>query len=370
MPTRGPVPWRREAHTAAKHRVYDHYLRKWFPILLGGANAYRSATYVEGFSGPGIYEDSEEGSPIIAIRAFLETPRLAARNGPVRFIFIDDDKRCTRLLSERIEATFPAYPRESMSIQILEGKCEASLESALDEAGAWGYPILAVLDSWGNVPVPYSTLVKLASNRASEVVVTLSTQHFLRFVGRLEGPGDEVFGGDLAWREVAAQPDGPTKRRHLLTCYRKALSKAGFAYLLDFELVTPAGESLYLIFGTNHDRGVEKMKEALWAADPEQGVGFRDPRDVGQFSLFGDEMRLYPLARMLEQKLRKDGPEKVYKLANYALHNTVFKKTHVLPAVEILCEEGTVEADDGRPPSLNSIVRVAQPTGSGPPTRT
>ncbi|MEX5709134.1 three-Cys-motif partner protein TcmP [Parafrankia sp. FMc6] len=360
MPTKGAVPWRREEHTGAKHRVYDSYLRMWFPILLGGSHHFRSATYIEGFSGPGIYRDGEEGSPIIAIRALLETPKLlAGLPTPVRFVFVDDDPRCTRLLRDRVEASFPEYPQDRMSVHVEEGRCGERLETALDQIQAWGYPIFAVLDSWGNVPVPHRLLARLAANKASEVIVTLAPQHFVRFVSQIEGSGDEVFGGDQEWRKLAELPDGAAKRRHLLTCYRRALQRAGFGFLLDFELVTPKGESLYLVFGTNHRRGVEKMKDVLWTVDPETGIGFRDPRDVNQSSLFGDEVRVYPLMNLLEDQLREVGPSKVYKLANHALFDTVFKFNHALPAVRLLCDAGRVETDDGKPVTYNSVVRLA-----------
>ncbi|WP_260326384.1 hypothetical protein [Streptomyces sp. TLI_185] len=36
---------------------------------------------------------------------------------------------------------------------------------------------------------------------------------------------------------------------------------------------------LYLIFGTQHELGLEKMKDAMWKVDPSYGVRYRDPRD-------------------------------------------------------------------------------------------
>ena len=68
MPVDGPVPWPMAEHTGAKHDIYRTYLAKWFPILLAGKNPYPSATYAEGFAGPGIYSTGEVGSPIIAVR--------------------------------------------------------------------------------------------------------------------------------------------------------------------------------------------------------------------------------------------------------------------------------------------------------------
>lgn len=362
MPVKGQVPWLRKDHTAAKHTVYDHYLRKWFPILLGGSiSAYRSLTYAEGFSGPGVYADGADGSPIIAMRAFLEQPRLANGRKPVRFVFVDDDPRCIRLLDSQIKKNFPdrIVGETGVSVHLVQGTCAEKLESTLDAVGAWDYPILAVLDSWGNAPVPYDLIVRLARNRATEVIVTLAPRHFVRFVSRIEGSGDEVFGGDQAWREIVNIHDGPRKQRHLLTCYRQMLQGAGFSYLLDFELVDRRGESLYLVFGTNHKKGVEKMKDALWTVDPRSGVRFRDPRDAGQYEMFElDEPEFRPLARLLSLKLRTEGPKKVHELRAFTLVGTVFQARHVMPAVEMLLAAGEIRSVDELPVGLNSLVRA------------
>ncbi|WP_251828853.1 hypothetical protein [Streptomyces sp. ATCC 21386] len=41
----------------------------------------------------------------------------------------------------------------------------------------------------------------------------------------------------------------------------------------------------YLTFGTQHELGLEKMKDAMWKVDPSYGVRYRDPRDTQQQTL-------------------------------------------------------------------------------------
>lgn len=348
MPVKGEVPWEIVEHTLAKHDLYRRYLERWFPILLGGANAYRSATYVEGFSGPGVYKSGDPGSPIIALQAYLD--KVASLKAVIKFIFIDDDPRCIRLLKQQVRVRFPERPRpqENLWMEIVEGKCADVLEERLTLRQAWGQPILAVLDSWGTAPVSYNLLKRLARNPATEVLVTFGPQHFVRFVGELGASADEVFGDDQRWRQVQSQPDGEAKRQHLLDCYRRALQTAGFRHLLDFELVDRRGEVLYLVFGTNHPRGVEKMKDTLWEVDPVQGVGFRDPRDEQHEALFDvNEPILAPLARLLLPVIERAGAAglPVRELRDFALHETVYRPQHVAPALQPLLEAGRIEAD-------------------------
>lgn len=347
MPVSGEVPWDKTPHTAAKHRIYRAYLDKWFPILLSD-NGYPSVTYAEGFAGPGVYKDGSEGSPIIAIQALLSTPELRNTQKSTRFVFVDDDPRCVKLLGDELRRHFPDRPRPEglMPVSVIEGTCSQSFEPALEAVGAWHQPILAVFDSWGNAPVPYKLMRRLAQNPSSEVVVTFMPQHFIRFVGQLRDDVDGVFGHDPSWRAVSEIADGSKKKGYLLGLYRSMLSEAGFQFLLDFELVTKNGESLYLIFGTNHRRGLEKMKQSVWEVDQMQGMGFRDPKDEFEETLFDlTDPQLGPLERMLIARLTGGERIRVESLREWALFSTVYREQHVIPTLIRLREKGRVTCD-------------------------
>ena len=348
MPVNGEVPWDCAAHTSAKHDIYRNYLERWFPILLSGSRAYRSVTYAEGFAGPGVYKGGEPGSPVIAMRALVE--KVQDSKGVARFLFVDDDPRCVAMLRSTLLNAFPSRPRPdtAMPVRIKRGTCAENLETELDQMGAWGQPIFANLDSWGNAPVPFRLLQRLARNTSSEVIVTLSPQHFVRFVSKMGQSGDSVFGGDPSWRQIASLTSPELKTRHILTCYRAALKSAGFNYLLDFELIPPHGQPLYLIFGTSHELGVQKMKDSLWEVDRTQGVGFRDPRDVQAETLFNlDEPQLGPLTRLLETQIRQRGSVSIFDLRKFALLETVYRPQQVIPAVNQLIHNRVATISSG-----------------------
>jgi three-Cys-motif partner protein len=61
--------WPLEPHTRAKHEILRRYLEAWSAILsLGG---FPTIAYVDGFAGPGAYDNGEDGSPIIALKSAL-----------------------------------------------------------------------------------------------------------------------------------------------------------------------------------------------------------------------------------------------------------------------------------------------------------
>ncbi|MGW0328985.1 three-Cys-motif partner protein TcmP [Nocardia sp. NPDC003183] len=358
MPVNGPVPWERVEHTAAKHDIYRRYLERWFPIILS-EKGWDRATYAEGFSGPGVYDKGEDGSPIIAIRAFAD--KVSKPSKSASFLFVDDDTRCVEMLRDRLKQAFPQRPRpeDEMPVKVTHGKCEEVLERQLDDLGAWGDPILAVLDSWGNAPVPYRFLERLAENKGSEVIVTFKPHYFVRFVDGLGEDAGDVFGGDETWRQ-ASTVDSSKKRQFILNCYRSALKNAGFKYLLDFELIDSRGDVLYLVFGTNHGLGVSKMKDSLWEVDKAFGVGFRDPRDEQLETLFDfDDPQLAPLSRLLNSRLDQVRRARVEDLRQYTLFNTVFRPEHVIRALKPLINSGSVQLEgSGRQVRRASFVRV------------
>jgi three-Cys-motif partner protein len=362
MPVDGQVPWDCQEHTGAKHDIYRRYLERWFPILLAGPNAFPSVTYAEGFAGPGVYSGGEPGSPIIAMKALAEN--VSPSKGVARLVFVDDDSRCVDMLPKELCKAFPNRPRdlESMPLEIVEGTCSEHLEAVLDHVGAWGQPVFANLDSWGNAPLPFRLLRRIAANVSSEVIVTLFPQHFVRFVSDRGAIADDVFGGDSKWRAVSDVASA-AKSRHILTCYRDALRVAGFKFLLDFELAPRNGQSLYLVFGTGHRRGLEKMKDSLWEVDPTGGVAFRDPRDEQAEALFVlDEPQLGPLTRLLEHKLMISGGMSVGDLGEFALFETVYRSKHVIAALRPLIDAGRVKVDPPGNVRTTSIVELCDRT--------
>ena len=360
---RQPVPWEAEPHTKAKHDLYRHYLDKWMPIIVQSFGG--KATYAEGFSGPGVYLDKSPGSPVIALRALLDHKELKGQVKQVRLLFVDRDERCTTLLEKRLQAAANNIPLPNLlphgiDVRIVTGSCEPELERLLTRTQAWGKPILAVLDTWGG-SVPLDLVRKVAANASSEVIITIQPQYFARFAESSDiGHGDKVFGG-TGWRAVADQP-ASDKARWLMQHYRQTVQGAGFSYVLDFELIDRRGAALYLVFGTTHKLGLQKMKEALWEVDSAAGVGYRDPRDPGQQTLDIEfEPQTQPLQRLLLDHLATvpNQEARIYMLRRFALFQTVFKESQFMPAVRDMIDKGELVLVSGNLPDFNCLVRRA-----------
>lgn len=303
-------------------------------------------TYIEGFAGPGVYEGGEPGSPIIALRTLRAA---AAPDKPVDAIFIDREAACLRRLKAEIDRQvgLPVRPLANDPV-LVHGNAADELIPQLDRVRAWRGGIFAFLDSWGNVAVPLDVVRRLA-RPGCEVFVTLGRRFWRQFGTALAPEWDDMFGSD-EWRAVAKVPGAAAQARFIADQYRRALRSVGFRYLLDFELVDVRGEYLYLVHATTNERGVEKMKEALWAVDPVAGTGFQDPRGqvTGQELLALEwQPAVTPLRRDILDWLVK-GPMTVEDIKRRTALETVYKPSHATTAVGTLVAEGSVRRS---PPS-------------------
>jgi hypothetical protein len=141
---------------------------------------------------------------------------------------------------------------------------------------------------------------------------------------------------------VQEQPPGQ-KKAFLLNQYVASLGQAGFRYTLVFEMVDEGGHSLFLLFGTSHERGLHVMKDAMWKVDPFSGVRYRDPRHEGQLLLdLKLEPDTQPLQETIVDHLATSGPNTVDGLRRLALLNTVYRPEHVRTALRSLIRENRV----------------------------
>lgn len=343
------VLWKAFPHTLAKHRVYERYLSKWMPIMIHSWKG--NVTYAEGFAGPGVYTDNEPGSPVIALRALIGDPLIRTKARDVRFLFVEKDlRRAERLRTELEKAAHPVPLAKldlyGIDLAVAAGDYDPTLVEHLSAHNAWGRPMLVVLDTFG-ASVRLDLVRRIAQNPSSEVIITFEPQHFTRFAkSARETHADTVF-GDPDWRAVADQAP-ETKSKWLVAKYRQVLLEVGFPYVLTFELVNTHGHSLFLIFGTTHVRGLQKMKEAMWEVDPIWGVQYRDPADPNQQLLdIEPEPATEPLRRELAHYLG-DRPEQiatVSELRRFALFETVYKESQVRPALERMVDKGLVVGD-------------------------
>lgn len=345
MATPTTTLWPREPHTATKHDILSEYLVAWFPIIAQSFDG--GLTYVDAFAGPGEYDQGEEGSPLIALRQAHRAEVLAAQV-PIRLIFIEKRKDRFLHLDRLVEQTYPKAKRpRSHRLQIYEGECQARLTPALNELKAWDAPMFVNLDGWGT-DTPYSLVHQLGRAERPEVLITFSRGWSIRNRTRVDDPHqlDRFYGEPDTWRDLADILPTQESRKALLNYYMNRLRLAGFDYSLSFELVDASGHELLLVYATKAVRGVQRMKRAMWKADPVHGQYFRDPRDVDQLPLpILKEPDLTLLKKQLLEQVVTSGPVSLTDLKEYTLFQTLFEEPRAKRAVKELETEGKVDVE-------------------------
>lgn len=163
-----------------------------------------------------------------------------------------------------------------------------------------------------------------------EVLIYVPLLFINRFLSR-EGQENAVtalFGTDR-WKE-ARDLRGEERLRFLHDLFESQLkSVCGLKYVRSFEIVTAHRNSGYhLFFGTKHELGLEKMKEAMWKIDPHEGQRFADSTSLNQMTLFEPEPDTEPLARAMADWFGS-GIFSVDEAERYALTQTPYLPSHV-----------------------------------------
>lgn len=249
--------------------MLSKYFDAWYPIML---RTFPRVSVFEGYAGPGVYSNGEDGSPVIALSNLVQRPELLNGGKAVRFVFGEDREDRFEKLREVIGQKFPQLPR-NITVDYHLGTCEDTWLTALDQANAWGMPIFANLDPFGP-GVPYGLVQRLGRNPSSEVLVTLMSDWFRRFARLEELDAGDVQFGSRAWRGVGDLNDPVEKELFLVEEYRHTLTRAGFDLTTPFRLTDEGGHSFYLVFGTSHRRGLERMKDSMWKTDPVGAFSF------------------------------------------------------------------------------------------------
>jgi three-Cys-motif partner protein len=284
--------WPIEPHTRAKHLILQRYLHAWLPII---SRSRGRVVFIDGFAGPGVYEGGEEGSPVIALRALIDHAHRHLIASNVHFLFFEDDAKRAARLQEVVAPIAQALP-DGSTATVMQGAYAQLLTAALDEIEGNGKqlaPSLVFIDPFGVSGLPMALVRRVLATPSCEVLINVMTGFMHRFVGapEFEKHLDDIFGVPQ-WREARAL-EGAARVSFLRRLYLAELTRSDVAgrarYARLFSMFNKANQPIYdLVFATNHQLGVDRMKDALWRVDARGGERFSDATDPGQATLLDD----------------------------------------------------------------------------------
>jgi hypothetical protein len=122
---------------------------------------------------------------------------------------------------------------------------------------------------------------------------------------------------------------------------------AGLQYVRTFEMLNEGNRTEYFLFyGTNSKRGLSKMKEAMWKADPLSGQVFSDRSVSGQGVLFEPQADTDSLRRQLQGRFRGKGWVPIEEVSDFVLEETAYSELIHLKRATLapMEKEGLLEA--------------------------
>jgi three-Cys-motif partner protein len=343
-----PSLWELDPHTLGKHLVLKNYLNAWYPIM-GSWNG--RILFIDGFAGPGSYLGGEEGSPLIALRSFIDHNYRGDIDAEVSFVFIEKEKAYADHLEQLLDSWTEKLPKNCQTL-VVQGLFDETMTDVLDQLDEQNEnlaPAFVMVDPFGVSGTPMSVIQRILQNPNSEVYVSFMYEYINRFRNHpnYEAHLDQLF-GTQDWHNGVNIEDGVERKSFFYGLYEDQLRKAGAKYVIYFELYRGNRLIYAIFFGTQDLTGCNKMKQAIWKVAPFGDFAFRaSPK--GQLALDLQTLDCEPLKEALREEFhgRTVGIKEVEDFVasdrtNY--HTGQVRKGALIPmenAGEIVIEEGT-----------------------------
>ncbi len=305
MPPKATI-WQLEDHTLGKHRVLMNYMKAWLPIMRSWSGA---VLFIDAFAGPGEYQNGEDGSPIIALKSLLEHSAKDKMKGKLYFVFIEKDLDRKVHLEKVIKPYSDNLP-VNCGIRIFHTTFLEKMTEIFDQYDSLNRkfpPAFVMIDPFGVSDTPMHIIRRILANPRSEVYISFMYDAINRFRNQpnFERHLDELFGSP-DWRVGLKMPGGMQRKGFFYALYEQNLREAGATAVLYFELYRNERLIYTIFFATQHEKGCEVMKRAMWKTAPFGDFKFKSGT-ANQLTLGIEPAVLTPLREALHSEFGQSG---------------------------------------------------------------
>jgi three-Cys-motif partner protein len=289
-------------HSEAKVKLLGEYLKRYLGVICND-NYTEYINLFDLFCGQGLYENEGEGSPLVALRQVKEVyysliDKKQIKQPKINCHFNDID-------ANKIEILRQAIISKSLHYNSF-GKLELTSNDYLQEVESLKIKFKAYknekafvfIDPYGYKEVKANDIKELMNcNKKAEVLIWLPIQFMYRFSDSGTPEVLQNFINDLKLSEHIEKVKNVWEFIYALKFgFQEYLGKE---YFVDnFSLRKEENTVFCLYFFTPHIKGYEKMLEAKWEIDTEEGRGWEYSGNLP--SLFFEQK-----TNLLEEKLRQ-----------------------------------------------------------------
>lgn len=272
-------------HSQAKVELYGKYLSKYLFVIT--QDQYTTDIHLyDLFSGEGIYENEKIGSPIIALKELRKLYGTKERKLPnFHITFNDINSEVINKLKINIKSV---YINSEWEINFLNDdylnllpQVKAHIAKYKDEKA------IIFLDPKGYKEIVIEHINQLLTRGKSEVLLFLPIRDMYRFANMSR---EEMNAGHEPLQKLMQDlfPNGVPyfeSQIDFINKVRKGFKNILKKYFVDtFIIEREKGQFFCLFFFTSHIRGFEKMLEAKWEVDENEGRIWRTYRSESMFS--------------------------------------------------------------------------------------
>ncbi len=338
--------WPLEPQTVGKHKVLKEYLNAWLPIM--GSWAGR-ILFIDGFAGPGKYTGGDPGSPLIALDALIQHSGKRYIKSKVIFFFIERDHERANHLKTLVGTRQSSLP-DGCEVHVIEGTFDETMTQVLnhlDEKRTSLAPSFLMIDPFGGSGTPMSIVERVLAHPRSEVYVSFMYEAMNRFKATEEFiPHLDALFGCSEWRDGVQIEDATCRKDFFYGLYEKQLRHASAEHVIRFELYREDKLIYAIFFATKHERGCDRMKQAIWKVAPFGDFQFRGTRSA-QLDLGLVQADFEPLKNALRQEFRSKGWVTIEQVTKFVASDRTDYHTgqHKSRALAPMEDAGEIEVD-------------------------
>ncbi|MBN8696056.1 MAG: three-Cys-motif partner protein TcmP [Bacteroidetes bacterium] len=334
-------------HSEVKVRLLKLYLERYLNIM--NSLSYIKAIHLfDMFCGEGVYYNGGKGSPlqILEVIKSIHEKSNGNKTMPINCLFNDIEKWKTDKLQNEI-ASKALHNKEMGKLEFSNEDYKNLLPNTVQFINKLkNEKAFVFIDPYGYKEIRMSDIRNLLTSKSSEVLLFLPTQFMFRFEEKGTPESLKEFISEIVPKDQWPKSEtGIDFIEKLNDGFQNAL---GDDFFVDSFVITRDKNQFFCLFYfTSHIYGFDRMQDAKWEIDEEEGRGWQYEDDTNLFGGVAKTPNTFILERKLKEFLVNPKTNSdVYKFTLHQRHkpshtNQVLLKLQAEKKIEVVNKDGS-----------------------------